>query len=177
MNNLLAIITEQSAIQFTGRINILGAQKELLGHISLYKGNLVNARRLGRSNVEHLYYFGFLDLDGSGQSYIVEPEVIAKEERLFELSEDGFKQNLSKYYSEYQKIKKLRPPESIKLLAKPSFLPVLKAIHPEEFDLLSVITTYPSVKDIYFYSPFSPLKTTKLLVALRKLDAIAVINK
>lgn len=175
--SLLATIAEQSAIKFTGRINILGAQKELLGHISLYKGNLVNAKRLGRSHPEHLYYFGFLDLDGKGQTYVVEPEVIDKEERIFTLSEDKFKQNLSKMYSEYQAIKKLRPPESIKLLASANSLEQMKGIHPDEFDLLSTITVYPTVRDIYFYSPFSPLKTTKLLVALRKLNAITVINK
>ena len=174
MQNLLDIFEEHSAIHFSGRINILGAQKELLGVISILHGKLVNARRNGRNSLDSLVYFAFEDLESSCFQYVTEPEIITPEHCLFSLSVNEFKKRLSADFSEYQKIKKLRPPSDIKLLPTVGFLPSLKGIKPAEFDLLSVISEYSLVLDIYSFSPYCPLKTTKILVALRKLGAISV---
>ncbi len=176
MQNLLDILVEQQAIKFNGRVNILGAQKELLGTIYIQEGNLINCRRHGRFSLENLFYFAFLNLENISATYITEPEVITDDLHLFKLSVEQFKKMLAKQYSEYQQLKKLRPPADIKLLPRVDFLESTTNISPEEFDLLSVISEYSLVKDIYFYSPFSPMLTTKLLVSLRKVGAIAVLK-
>ncbi len=178
MKNLLDILDEQSAINFSGKINILGAKKELLGTISIYEGALVNARKNLKNTINNLFYFAFEDLEHSVEvSYIVEPEIISPAQRIFILSIEEFKKKLSHDFSEYQKIKKLRPPNSLKLIPSVSVLPTLENMQPAEFDLLKVISEYAKVSDIYFYSPYAPLATTKLLVSLRKKMAISVFAK
>lgn len=176
MANLLDILDEQSAINFSGRVNILGGKRELLGTISFLNGNLVNSRRNGSNNLENLFYFAFDDLESSTQNYVVEPEIITEEDVLFTLTMKKFKKALSTDYSEYQKIKKLRPPKEVKLLPNVEFMDSAKGITPVQFDLLGTISEYSLVSDIYFHSLYSPLNTTKILVSLRKMGAISVLG-
>lgn len=177
MTNLLDILDEQSAINFSGRVNILGGKRELLGTITFLHGNLVNSRRNRRNSLENLNYFAFEDLESTTtQNYVVEPEIITQEDVLFTLTTGKFKKALSDDYSEYQKIKKLRPPKEVKLLPNVEFLESVKGITPMQFDLLSTISEYSLVSDIYLYSIYSPLNTTKILVSLRKMGAISVIK-
>ena len=69
-----------------------------------------------------------------------------------------------------------KPPEHLKLLVKSEFIKNGGAVTPMEYELLSTISDFNLVKDIYEHSELFEFEITELLVSLRKKEALKVVE-
>ena len=70
--------------------------------------------------------------------------------------------------------KKLKPAMNLRLVIDPEVIVSHDEITPEEFDILSVLSEWCVVSDVYKYSKLMEFEVTNALVSLRKKRAIKV---
>ena len=133
--SLLAILNEQAAFGFSGRINILLKDNDqLFGVIYQYEGKMVGATAGKQKGKKSLFYLIFQEVDSIDKfKLIVEPEIIGPAHFMFELSIDEVKSIASIQFPEFLRAKKLRPPPHLKLLINPEIICSETEITPEEF--------------------------------------------
>ena len=78
-------------------------------------------------------------------------------------------------YENYLGSKKLRPPGALKLVLNPNFIVEGQDVAPNEFDVLSAISDYSRVEDIYNHCPLMEYEVTQALVSLRRKGALKVV--
>lgn len=176
--SLLAILNEQAAFGFSGRINILlKANDQLLGVIFQYEGKIIGATSGKQRGKKSLFSLIFHDVDSIDKyKLVVEPEIIGPSNFMFELSIDEVKTTAEKQFPEFLRAKKLRPPANLKLLINPEIIYNQISVTPEEFAVLEILTEYSSVNDVYQASKLLEFEVTNALVSLRKKMAIKVLN-
>jgi hypothetical protein len=176
--SLLAIINEQEAFGFSGRINILmKANNQLVGVIFQYEGKIIGANAGHQKGKKALFYLIFNDVNVDDlYKLVVEPEVIGPSCFMFELSFSEIKSLAEKQYPEFLRAQKLKPPSHLRLIVNPEIIYSRDEITPEEFTILSVLVDVSRVDEVYQSSNLLEFEVTNALVSLRKKRAIKVLN-
>jgi len=176
--SLVLTIKEQVTFGFTGKINILTKESsQYLGAVYMLDGHIVNCVYKDQSGQRVLYKVVYDDLEEKEDlKFIAEPEIVGEADILFQLSFNEFKTQAEDEYKNYKDSQRLRPPDDLKLLINADFLLEGENISLSEFDILSLISDYNKVSDIYENSSFSDGDITSMLVSLRKKNALKVIR-
>lgn len=176
--SFLHTIEEQVAFGFTGRINVLDNEtSQFLGVVLLLDGLLIHSHYQELAGEKAIYRIIIDDVsDIKELKYIVEPEIIEKGQGSFELDFLTLKKNGEKAYNSFKNSKSLRPPDNINLILKPSFIIEGENVSEREYELMSTISDYSKVKDIYENSSLLEHEITTSLVGLRKKGALKVIR-
>ncbi len=177
-NALLHVLEEQNSMGFTGRINVLrSANSQTHAVILMREGRLVNCRMSERSGEKALLDLVFQDVSNSMEfKLVVEPEVVSEAEGIFNWNIDQLKSRARQVYENYLSNKKLKPPPHLKLLLNADFVLSGEAVEPAEFDVLSAISDYSRVQDIYDHCALMEYEVTRALISLRKKGAIKVVS-
>jgi hypothetical protein len=176
--SLLAILNEQEAFGFSGRINVLmRSNNQLIGVVFQYEGKIIGANAGHQKGKKALFYLIFNDVDSTDlYKLVVEPEVISPICFMFELTFSEVKFLAEKQFPEYLQAKKLKPPTHLKLLINPDIIFNSNDVTPEEFAVLSVLSEFSTVQEVYQSSNLLEFEITNALVSLRKKKAIKVLN-
>ncbi len=173
---LLAIIDQQHASRFTGKINVLKKENgQFLGAILLSEGLVVGANYQQKTG-ENAIFSMLCDGLGTGARYVVEPEVVESSSIQLCTTARDIQLRLKTILTALPKIKKLIPPGHLHLLIDSEFVIDGADLNSREFSLLTVISDYSKVEEIYRYSPFAVTDTTEILVKLRKMKALKVVS-
>lgn len=176
--SLLDIIEEQIAFGFTGKVNVLFQKNgQFAATVFLEEGALVGCLYRAVNSKRSFVNLVFDDVRGAHDyKYIVEPEIISKEKQTFRENVGDLKKEIQDLFKEYEKVEKYAPSENLKLVIDNRFIESDENLSREEFDLLSIITEYSRVGDIYNHSDLYDYEVTLGLIALRKKKAIRVFN-
>jgi hypothetical protein len=176
MTNLIEVLTEQASFGFTGKINVLSRESgQFLGVIYQQEGLIVGAQLKELKGKKALLKMIFDDVESNENfKFIVEPEFLAPEFMTVKITVDEVKKEAQGHFQNYISAKKLRPAPHLKLVIDPEIIISKDDITPQEFDVLSVITEWCNVSDIYKYSKLMDFEITHALVSLRKKRAIKV---
>lgn len=174
---LINILDEQVSVGFTGKINVLNAKsKQHLGVITLYEGEVFHASFKGSNHLKAFYSLFIKEMDSDELTYVVEPEIVDEFTRSIHYPYNVLKQKVSEVISEYQLSKENRPPDHLKLMAKPDFIKSGDTVSPTEFKLLTTLSDYNQVADIYKNCDLLDYEITNALVSLRKKNGLVVIK-
>lgn len=175
--SLLGTIEEQTVFGFTGRINILNRNTgQFLGLVLIADGEIVDCTYGGLKKDKALYLALFDDMEHTPLKFIVEPEVVQDTQKEFRLSYEDFKANSQKLYQKHRESKQLKPRMDLKLILDGDFISRGDEVTSEEFNIMSVLTEYSRVSDIYSNSDLYDFEVTQALVSLRKKGAIKVVK-
>jgi len=175
--SLIKTVADQTSLNFTGKINVLekGTNK-YLGKITLLEGSIVFANYKGGMGKAALFHIVIDDLETENLSYVVEPEIVTLSEAIFDLSFENFKRDAEYIYSAYSSARKFRPPPHLRLLITPDFVPKGPSVSYAEFEVLTVISDFNKVSDIFSECSLLEYQTCNALVSLRKKGALKVIG-
>lgn len=176
MTNLIEVLKEQASFGFTGKVNVLFKENgQFLGVIYQQEGMIVGAQLKELKGKKALLKMIFDDVESNENfKFIVEPELLSPENITLKISFEEVRKEAQGHFQEYLSAKKLRPAPHLKLVIDPEIIVSVETITPQEFDVLSVITEYCNVSDIYKYSKLMDFEVTHALVSLRKKRAIKV---
>ena len=176
MTNLIEVLKDQSAFGFTGKINLqLVKNGQFQGVIYQQEGLIVGAVFGDLKGKKALLKMIFEDVESVREfKYIVEPELITTEHQMMKISFEEAKIEAQTIYQKYQTSKKLKPAPGLKLLVDPEIIVNEAVITPSEFEVLSVITEWCKVEDVYKNCKLMDYDVTNALVSLRKKRAIKV---
>lgn len=176
MTNLIEILKEQASFGFTGKINILSKDNnQFLGVIYQHEGLVVGSQIKDLKGKKALLKMIFDDVESNENfTFVVEPEVVIPELMTIRISVEELKLEAQGHFQKYISAKKLRPAAHLKLVIDPGIISSEEPLTSTEFDLLSVITEWCNVSDIYKYSKLMDFEITHALVSLRKKRAIKV---
>lgn len=174
---LLTILDEQSAMGFTGKVNVLKKENsQSYAVILILNGKVINCLAAARSGEKALLDLVVQDVSNVMKlKIIVEPEVVSEAEGVFSWSVDQVKKQSRLIYDNYINNKKLKPPAHLKLIINADFVVNGDDIVADEFDVLSAISDYSRVQDIYNNCPLLEYEVTRALVSLRRKGAIKVL--
>ncbi|MBC7711996.1 MAG: hypothetical protein H7177_01560 [Rhizobacter sp.] len=176
MTNLIEVLKEQASFGFTGKINILSQDNgQFLGVIYQQEGLIVGAQVKELKGKKAVLKMIFDDVESNQNfKFIVEPEVIAPEFMSVRITFEEIKVEAQTHFQQYLSAKKLRPANHLKLVIDPEIIVSKDDITSQEFDVLTVISEWCNVSDIYKYSKLMDFEVTHALVSLRKKRAIKV---
>jgi hypothetical protein len=176
MTNLIEVLKEQASFGFTGKVNILSsANGQFLGVVYLQEGLVVGANFKESKGKKALFKLIFEDVESRENfKFIVEPELVTAEVVTMKESFEDIKKEVQVHFQEYLNAKKLKPSPHLRLVIDPEVIVSKDEITPEEFDLLSTLTEWCKVSDVYKYSKLMDFEVTRALVSLRKKRAIKV---
>lgn len=176
MTNLIEVLKEQASFGFTGKVNVLSKENgQFLGVIYQQEGMIVGAQVKELKGKKALLKMIFDDVESNENfKFIVEPEILSPENITLKISFEEIRKEAQGHFQEYLSAKKLRPAPHLKLVIDPEIIVSVEDITPQEFDVLSVITEWCNVSDIYKYSKLMDFEITHALVSLRKKRAIKV---
>ncbi|PIP91139.1 MAG: hypothetical protein COW01_05665 [Bdellovibrionales bacterium CG12_big_fil_rev_8_21_14_0_65_38_15] len=174
---LLNILEEQSAMGFTGKINVLlQKNSQSFAVVLMLEGQLIHCLGANKSGEKAMLDLIFQDVSSTYDfKLVVEPEVVSAEEGIFTWSVSDLKKKSRNVYENYLKNQKLRPPNNLKLLVNADFIIKGSDVLHHEFDVLSTISDYSRVQDIYENCALLEYEITHALVSLRKKGAIKVL--
>lgn len=175
---LFPILDEQVSVGFTGKVNVLDpSNNRHLGVIELFEGEVFEAKYGGVSGLKAFYNVCVAAFEeGSSFKYVVEPELVQTTNKIH-YPYNVLKRKVAQIVEIYKENKALRPPDELKLLVNPRFVEAGEPVSATEFDLLSSIADYNSVKEIYKNCELLDYQITNALVSLRKKKAITVVKK
>lgn len=176
MTNLIEVLKEQASFGFTGKVNVLSRENgQFLGVIYQQEGMIVGAHVKDLKGKKALLKMIFDDVESNENfKFIVEPELLSPENITLKISFEEIRKEAQGHFQEYLSAKKLRPAAHLKLVIDPEIIVSLEEITTQEFDVLSVITEWCKVSDIYKFSKLMDFEITHALVSLRKKRAIKV---
>jgi hypothetical protein len=175
LQSLLSTLEEQAVFAFTGKVNVIKSEnRQFLGEITQKDGLIVGASYKGLNSKKALYTALIDDVDSGGMNFIVEPELIEEERVVFEISVEELKQQAREKFEHYQRSKKLRPPDGVRLLVDPDFVVEGADVTSDEFEVLAGLTDYNKVGDIYKNVNLLEYEITNALVSLRMKKALRV---
>ncbi|MCF8058042.1 MAG: hypothetical protein K9K67_02000 [Bacteriovoracaceae bacterium] len=169
-------IADQVTLSFTGRVNVLEKTSgKYLGKVSLLDGMIVFSSYKGNTGKSSLFHIVIDDLEHDSLSFVVEPEIVTLSEAIFEITYEDFVKDGQNIYQAYLSAKKYRPPDHIRLLIDPDFIARGPNISFWEFEVLTVISDFNKVSDIFKESDLLEYQICNSLVSLRKKAAIKVL--
>ncbi|NOT79217.1 MAG: hypothetical protein HOP07_09490 [Bacteriovoracaceae bacterium] len=176
MINLIEVLKEQASFGFTGKINILlRNNSQFIGVIYQEEGLLVGAESRELKGKKALLKLIFEDVESHDlYKFVVEPELVSPDLHSMKVTIDEVKTEAQVHFQDYINAKKLKPSPDLRLVLNPEILISNEDLTPREFDVMSVITEWCKVSDIYKYSKLMDFEITNALVSLRKKRAIKV---
>ncbi len=170
-------IADQATLSFTGRINVLEKDTgKYLGKVSLIEGEIVYCAYNGHVGKSSLYNIVIDDQVREGLTFVAEPEIVTLSEAIFQLPYETFIKESSFIYQTYRDSIKLRPPDHIRLLIDPDFVARGPNISFWEYEVLTVISDFNKVADIFSECNLLEYQTINALVSLRKKGALKVLR-
>jgi hypothetical protein len=176
MTNLIEVLKEQAAFGFTGKVNIqLASNGQFQGVIYQCEGTIVEAHYGQARGKKALFKLIFEDVESREHfKFIVEPELVPAGFCSIKMSFDEVRNEAQSLYQKYVQAKKLKPAFNLKLVIDPEIIVSSEEITPEEFDILSLLSEWCLVSDLYKYSKLMEFEVTNALIGLRKKRAIKV---
>lgn len=175
--HLIHILDEQASVSFTGKINVLNpATKQIHGSILMYEGEVINTLYKSISGIKAFFNLCIDEFESVELSYIVEPELVDINSRQIHYPYSVLKRKIAEVVENFRASKSNRPPNNLKILIKPEFIGLGEGVTGIEYDLLTTISDYNKVEDIYKYSNLLDYEITNCLVSLRKKNALTVIK-
>lgn len=175
--HLISVIEDQVVVEFSGRINILNNKsRQHLGIIYIKDGDVIRAEYKNNTALKAFFNIYLDDLNTNEISYIVEPELVDSITRNIHYPWKTLLQKMSESMHEYEKCKSLKPPKDVKILPRYEFIEQGEKVSEEEFKILSLISDYNNVEEIYQRSTLLEYEVTMSLVSLRKKGALKVIK-
>ncbi|MBT3236825.1 MAG: hypothetical protein HN353_12795 [Bdellovibrionales bacterium] len=179
ITTLPMIISEQSLLKFTGRVNLLSVSNSgHLGAIFFKQGILVHARyreQFAIRALENIITEIYKHHTEQIFKYVIEPEIIFEHEHSFSLDGDEFNQLLIKIHREYDQLLKQRPSDSLQIKINATFLHQGEGIDTNEFDLLKLLSSQQSIADLSAQTTLTEFELLKSIISLRKKGAIRVL--
>jgi hypothetical protein len=174
--SLIKTISDQVHIGFTGRVNVLTKDTgKYLGRITIKDGIIVFSQYKDRFGKQSLYHCLIDDLENEELKFAVEPEIVTDGEVFFYLEYKSFVDIGQKIFQAYRSSRKFRPPGHIRLIINPAFVAAGQEIGDIEFDLLTTISEFSRVSDIFNESNLLEYQISNGLVSLRQKGALKVI--
>ncbi len=176
--DFLNFLEKQRVIDFTGRVNVLESNSSKhLGWVLMKDGIIVDCKYLDHLAETGLYSILIDDLDEKKSiEFISEPEIIAENIGIIHITVEELHERFSRFIRTYLESRKLRPPDHIKLLIKPTFIETGFPVEKSEFELLKCLTDHSKVEELYQFSNIPPFEVTNGLVSLRKKNALTVLK-
>jgi hypothetical protein len=176
MSYILETLKDQTAFGFTGKINFLLKESgQFLGVIYQKDGFIVGAQYGELGGMKAILKMTLEDFHNDQKyKFIVEPEVIGAELQSIKLTHEEVKFEAEKCLQQHFLAKKLRPADHLKLVIDPEVIVSKEELSPIEFDVLSTMTEWCLVSDIYKNNSLMDYDITNALVSLRKKRAIKV---
>ena len=174
--SLLQTIEEQVTFGFTGKVNaLLENSGQYFATIYLEEGILVGCQYKGVNSFRSLVALIFDDVRNIKKfKYVVEPEIVEKNSMTFEEKFSAVRSKIQTLFGKYKQIEGLIPPMDLKLVINSNFINRGDGLTRAEFDVLSTITEFSRVQDIYKESKLYDHEVTIALVNLRRKKAIKV---
>lgn len=174
-SRVLAVIEEQIAVQFTGKVNILATfNRQFLGHILFRNGDVIQVIFNGHRGLKALYQLFIQEFSLQSFDHVVEPELVDEKERQIHYPFSVVKNKLADVLKQYQASLKYRPPENIKILVDAEFLEDSLPVTPEEFEVLATLTEWNTPFDLYQHCELLDHEITWALVSLRKKGGLKI---
>lgn len=176
MTNLMEVLKDQAAFGFTGKVNLLLVTNgQFQGVVYQQEGVIVGAHFGVLVGKKALFKMIFEDVESANHfKFIVEPELIALQFHSLKMSYEEVKNEAQGIYQKFMMARKLKPSLSLKLVVDPEIIVSAEEISSDEFDILSVLSEWCTVGDVYKYSRLMEFEVTNALVSLRKKRAIKV---
>jgi len=175
--HLIYILDEQVSVGFTGRVNVLSSiNKQLFGSLILLDGDVVDCTYKGSIGLKGFFNLCVDEFDNHDLKYIVEPELIDSKKKTIHYPYSVLKRKIAETVEKYRDSKSNKPPENLKILIQPEFIDQGEKVDSNEFDLLSTISDFNRVSDIYKNCNLLDFEITNALVSLRKKKALKVIK-
>ncbi len=176
MTSLMEVLKEQCAFGFTGKVNLLlSSNGQFYGVVYLQEGHIAGASCAQLTARKALFKMIFEDVESQAHfKFIVEPELVAASHVTMKLDYEEVKTEAQKIYQKYVSAKKLKPAMGLRLVIDPEIIVAPEEITAEEFDILTVLSEWCVVSDVYKNSKLMEFEVTNALVSLRKKRAIKV---
>jgi hypothetical protein len=173
---IFQVLDEQTLVGFTGKVNVLSKlNRQYLGHLLLKNGDVVQAFYKTVTGIKAFFNIVVADYELEPISYVVEPETVEENQRGIHFPYSVLKNRTQEVIEKYLATVKLRPDSNLKLLVKADFLSQSGEVTPEEFEVLSTLSDWNLVRDIYQNCNLVDYEVTLALVGLRKKGALKVI--
>ncbi len=173
---LIELIEENFTFGFTGRINILYSKNnQYLGAVFLKDGVIVSAEYKDDIGSKALFNIVYDAQKQSKFHFISEPEIISDSHSHCSYDRSGFYDAMKHFIGEIEKSKKLRPPDDLTLAINRDFIIKGEDVTSDEFDILSLISDYGKVLELYKHSKLYDYQITNILISLRRKKAVRVI--
>ena len=176
MTNLMEVLKDQAAFGFTGKVNLLLVTNgQFQGVVYQQDGLIIGAQYGVLIGKKALFKMIFEDVESANHfKFIVEPELISLEFYSMKMSYEEVKKEAQGIYQKFMQARKLKPSLALKLVVDPEIIVNAEEITSDEFDILSVLSEWCTVGDVYKYSRLMEFEVTNALVSLRKKRAIKV---
>ena len=177
MNCLTSELEKRAQSSFTGNIVLQDRKNgQFMGQVLLEKGLITDIQRQkGLRGYRALLAYA-MEAQEKDCLIIAEPSLPSGKNPLFKNNRKAIKkvEMAIKYY--YKEIKDLKPCRHLKLAVKKKILPDEKNLLPWENDLLSHLSQYERVGELYEKSNLLDFEITIGLVKLRKKGLIKVVS-
>ncbi|MFY7992554.1 MAG: hypothetical protein ACOVP4_04600 [Bacteriovoracaceae bacterium] len=171
------VLDEQTLVGFTGKVNVLSKlNRQYHGHLLLKNGDVIQAFFKTVTGLKAFYNIVVADYELEPIIFVVEPETVEEKQRGIHYPYSVLKNRTQEIIDKYLATVKLRPPQNLKLLIKADFLNQKGDVTPEEFEVLSTLSDWNLVKDVYQNCNLVDYEITLALVGLRKKGALKVIS-
>lgn len=176
-DSLIQVLEEQSFLNFTGKVNVLEANKGmLLGSIYILEGDTINCSYHKYEGIEALESIFFLEFEGVDLNIIPEPEMIPSIQRKIHYPFTTLKKKIEATIQVGAIDQKDAPPPHVKLAINSDIMNNGQSLTSDEFDALKILCDYNKVEEIYRECRLAKHRVTSALVKLRKKKAIKVIK-
>lgn len=173
---LFAILDEQVSVGFTGKVNVLSKMnRQYLGHMLLKNGDVIQAKYKNTTALKAFFNIIVDDYELTPIFYVVEPETVEDNLKGIHYPYTVLKNKTAEILDKYIASLKLRPPQDLKLIIKADFLSYVDEVTAEEFEVLSTLSDWNLVKDVYQNCHLLDYEITLALVGLRKKGALKVV--
>lgn len=174
---LFESLDEQTAVRFTGRLNVLDRlSRQLIGVVILKEGEILRCDYRGVFGLKAFYNMAIESAQLVLQDFVVEPEIITNEVQEIHFSYPELKAGALDSIERFKTYAGHRPPGELRLMVRPDFLSIKKdPITDIEFRVMCAITEWSKVEDLYRHCPLQDYEITEALVHLRKKEAIKTV--
>lgn len=171
------VVEEQMSVNFTGKVNLLSPfNHQYLGHLLFKDGKIIDVKYLQLTGVKAFYQLGIKEHALERHQYIVEPEIVSSEEQRIHYPFSVLLNKLDKQIKLYEIVNNQRPPSNVKILVDASMINSNIDCTPEEFKVLTVLTEYHKVDDIYDHCDLLDYEVTSSLITLRKKNILKIVG-
>src|SRR5690606_2361751 len=122
-SKVMAVIEEQIAVEFTGKVNILSKyNRQFLGHILFKNGEVIQVTFNGHRSLKAFYQLIIQEFSLQTFDYVVEPELVEESERQIHYPFSVVKNKMADVFKKYRESLKMKPPENVKILIDAEFV-------------------------------------------------------